>query len=210
MILPAAKKFLHDPRLGIVLLALAFFGCAAAARDAPDAGRILNFGQVNDTLFRGAQPNKDGVAGLQRLGVRTIINLRLQDDTWSGEEAVARKLGLGYVSVPLHGLSAPTDSDVARILALIESLPPPVFVHCEHGADRTGTIIACYRMQHDGWKGERAFAEAKSYGFSIFQFGMRHYLRTFSAARESFRKPAVTRRPMPDERRVVLGGLPVT
>lgn len=197
MIPTAPKIFRGTPSLGILLLALAFSGCVAAPREVPAADRILNFGEVNRTLFRGAQPNDADMANLQRLGVRTIINLRLPSDTWSEEATVARTLGLGYVSVPLRGLSAPTNAEVARILALIGSSPPPVFVHCEHGADRTGTIIACYRVQHDGWTGARAWAEAKSYGFSIFQFGMRHYIRTFSAAHEPAGKPAVTRIPLP-------------
>ena len=119
------------------------------------------------------------MASLQRLGVRTIINLRLPSDTWAGEEASARAHGLRYVSVPLRGLSAPTDAQIAQLLALIASSPTPIFIHCEHGADRTGTLIACYRIRHDGWSSERALAEAKLHGFSIFQIGMRRYIQAF-------------------------------
>ena len=95
MIPTAPKIFRGTPSLGILLLALAFSGCVAAPREVPAADRILNFGEVNRTLFRGAQPNDADMANLQRLGVRTIINLRLPSDTWSEEATVARTLGLG-------------------------------------------------------------------------------------------------------------------
>ena len=166
--------------LGFLLFVSAFVGCGATPRGAPTTEGIPNFGRVTTTLFRGAQPDEAGMAGLQRLGVRTVINLRLASDTWPAEEASARAHGLTYLAAPLAGLSAPTPAQVSQILALIESSPAPVFVHCQHGADRTGTIVACYRMQHDGWTVERAFAEAKLFGFSIFQIGMKHFIRKFS------------------------------
>lgn len=169
------------PLLGLLLCALAISGCGTAPRGVPASAGIANFGRVDVALFRGAQPDEAGIASLHRLGVRTIINLRLSEDLWSGEAVAAQTRGLAYFSVPLHGLSAPTDAEVERVLALIASSPPPVFVHCEHGADRTGTIIACYRMRHDGWTVERAFAEAKLHGFSAFQIGMRHYIQNFPA-----------------------------
>lgn len=162
-------------------LALAFSGCSLLARGVPASEGIPNFGRVSSALFRGAQPDERGLENLQRLGVATIINLRMADDVVPGEEATARRLGIGYVNVPLPGLSAPENADVDRVLALIASSPPPVFVHCEHGADRTGTIIACYRMRHDGWTAAQAMAEAQRYGISVFQFGMKRSIRAFAA-----------------------------
>ena len=170
---------------GGLLVALTISGCGSVSHGVPASEGILNFGRVNGALFRGAQPDERGMASVARLGVRTIINLRLAADTWRDEETFARAHGLGYFSVPLRGLGAPTDAQVAQVLALIESSPPPVFVHCEHGADRTGTIIACYRMRHDGWTVDQALAEAKLYGLSVFQVGMRRYIREFLPAASS-------------------------
>ena len=136
-------------------------------------------------LWRGAQPDAPGLEQLAKLGAARIINLRMADDVVPGEEATARRLGLDYENIPLPGFSAPDDAAVARVLALIATSPAPVFLHCEHGADRTGTIIACYRIRHDGWTVERALAEAQQYRMSAWEFGMRRYVKEFAAAAHS-------------------------
>ena len=77
----------------------------------------------------------------------------------------------------MPGLSAPSDEQVSRVMAIIDNPDyQPVFIHCKRGSDRTGTIAAIYRISHDGWDAERAIAEAKHYGMSWAEFGMRGYI----------------------------------
>lgn len=146
---------------------------------------ITNCARINNCLYRGAQPNGEGIKSLARLGVRTIINLRMTNDVWFAEEAEARARGIAYVNVPMSGIGRPTDEQVAKVLLIIQACTEPVFVHCQHGADRTGTVIACYRIQHDKWPSKQALQEAKEYGMSPLEIGMKHYVVDFGKSHKS-------------------------
>ena len=145
---------------------------------APQYG-IGNFGKVNEHLYRGAQPDAAGIRSLKELGIRTIINLRMTNDVLLAEAAEAQTNGIVYTNVPLAGLGRPTDVQVNTVLALIQKAEAPVFIHCEHGCDRTGTIIACYRIKHDHWSVEDALQEAEHYGMSKLERGMKRYIEDF-------------------------------
>src|SRR5262245_12259235 len=80
----------------------------------------------------------------------------------------------------MPGLSAPSDEQVNRVLSIIDSPDnQPVFIHCKRGSDRTGTIAAVYRISHDGWTADRAITEAKQYGLSWTEFGMKGYISDY-------------------------------
>jgi tyrosine-protein phosphatase SIW14 len=164
----------------ILLPALVF--CLAGSRGLPPSEGITNFGRVNEFIFRGAQPDGPAVGHLKSLGVKSIINLRVTDENTKSEGLQALANGLVYTNVPLAGLGRPTDEQVAKILALIDTLPKPVYVHCKHGCDRTGTVIACYRISHDHWTTDNALDEAGKYGMSRFERGMREYILNFASA----------------------------
>ena len=180
---------------------------ASAPSFEPDQKILPNFHRVNEQLYRGAQPLSGGIKQVALLGIRTIINLRGEDEGTRSEKEEAEAAGLRYVSIPLHGFRRPKDEEVERVLAVInDSQNWPVFVHCHHGEDRTGLIIACYRISHDGWSSEQAKNEARKNGMSRFQFGMKDYIgdyykRRLQRTRQSFSPNAATvttRALMPD------------
>lgn len=108
------------------------------------------------------------------------MNLRGEDDRARVESEEARAVGLRYYSVSLPEFSAPEDKEVQQVLDLINAPEnQPVFVHCRHGEDRTGTIIACFRITHDVWNAADAKKEAESCGMSWTQIGMKHYIDEF-------------------------------
>jgi protein tyrosine phosphatase (PTP) superfamily phosphohydrolase (DUF442 family) len=169
----------HWLKLCLVLLLAAASPAGARDRGVPPSEGIGNFGKVNDGLYRGAQPDAAGIKNLAQLGIKTIINLCMTNELWKAEASEASAIGITYTNVPLKGLGRPSDAQVAKLLTLIETLPGPVFIHCQHGCDRTGTIVACYRIKHHSWSSESALEEAAKYGLSKYERGMRKYILEF-------------------------------
>ena len=168
-------------RTGIIAVVFMLLtGAAATPSRETDEKLLPNFHQVNEHLYRGAQPLPGGIQRILALKIKTIINLRGEDENSRGEEAEAKAAGVRYYSIALPGFGRPSDEQVEKVLGIInDSQNWPVFVHCHHGEDRTGTIIAVYRISHDGWTSEQAKKEAKSFGMSRFQFGMKDYISDY-------------------------------
>lgn len=151
----------------------------AQVRD-PSVVRIHNFSHVNDHLYRGAQPTPEGLRDLATAHVSLVIDLRQPDKTSEAERRLVQSLGMQYIGVPLPPTSAPSSEEVKRVLSLINPDDSGItFVHCWRGKDRTGTVVACYRIQHDGWTPQRALHEASQHGMSEFQRSMRSFILHF-------------------------------
>jgi tyrosine-protein phosphatase SIW14 len=143
---------------------------------------IENFHQVDSHVYRGAQPTEEGFKYLAKVGVKTIIDLREADGRSRKEAEMVTAAGMKYFNIPMTGLTPPTPAEITRILDILENdVTGAVFVHCKRGADRTGAVIASYRIDHDGWDNARALGEAKARGMSFFQLPRQDYIRTFQA-----------------------------
>src|SRR3982074_3823090 len=81
---------------------------------------INNFYQVDQHVYRGAQPSDKGFQYLAKIGVKTIIDLREADERSGDEENVLRAAGMKYVNVPMTGLTPPTEAEISRILGILE------------------------------------------------------------------------------------------
>ena len=163
------------------LVALSFFGLTAwAAEPATTVAGIENFHQVSQFVYRGAQPTDQGFHNLSTLGVKVIIDLREHDERAVAEERTVTGDGMRYVNVPMTGMTPPTEAQIKQILALMEDQTAgPVFVHCKRGADRTGAVIAAYRIDHDKWENSQALSEAMKDKMSHFQVQRQQYIREF-------------------------------
>lgn len=167
-------------RARTIVLAPAFFLAFAAYAQQP-AG-VENFHKLNDNLYRGAQPTDEGFASLAKLGIKTVLDLREFDSRSLAEKKAVEAAGMKYVNVPLQGTNTPEPAVVAKALAVLNQKDAgPIFVHCRRGADRTGTIIACYRISHDGWQAAKALQEAKELGMAWYTKGMQHFIRDYHA-----------------------------
>lgn len=151
-----------------------------AAPSQPSARGVGHFFKVNDQLYRGAQPTEEGFQSLAKLGVKTIIDLREPSDRSEWEEGVVKGDGMRYLAFPISGLAAPSDTQIHDILKVLnDPSEGPVFVHCKRGKDRTGAIVACYRIQHDGWDNAKALKEARDLGMSWFEIPKQQFVMRF-------------------------------
>lgn len=135
-----------------------------------------NLFKVSGDLYRGAQPEAKGFRELKKMGIKTVINLRkLHSDI-----DLIGDTGLAYEAIPMWTWH-PEDEDVVRFLKIVTNKDRiPVFVHCQHGADRTGTMCAIYRMAMQGWTKDEAIEEMTKGGFSyhdIWDASLLSYLR---------------------------------
>ena len=62
----------------------------------------------------------------------------------------------------------PEEKEVIRFLRIVTNpKQTTVLVHCQHGADRTGTMCALYRVVEQGWTKEQAIEEMTQGGFGF-------------------------------------------
>jgi tyrosine-protein phosphatase SIW14 len=130
-----------------------------------DLSGVRDFGEVTPTLYRGTQPNREGFEQLAKMGVKIVVDLR---GDRKSERTTVEKLGMIYEPIAWFCMR-PKDRLVASFLNLIRDNPgKKIFVHCTTGIDRTGMMVAAYRMADQGWTAQEAMAEMKAFGFSRF------------------------------------------
>lgn len=173
------------------LAAAVGLGQLTLAADNPAAEHVRNFGEVNEHLYRGGEPTQEALEELAGLHVALVIDLREPGKGTNVEQQMVEALKMKYVNIPFHNYGAPTEEQMRRVLwLLVNGDTQKIFVHCWRGKDRTGTVVACYRMQHDGWDNQKALAEAHKYGMSFTERGMRSYILHFSPMSLSVLAPA--------------------
>ncbi len=123
------------------------------------------FRLVSPGLYRSAQPSLENIGWLSGFGVATLLDLR-DPITAALERRAAARAGIGVESVPMSGAWAPTFAELDRALAVLTdpATPRPILVHCLHGQDRTGVVIAAYRVIVEGVSPAQAAAEAQGFG----------------------------------------------
>ena len=154
---------------------------------------VPNFHQVSVQVYRGAQPTDRGFLNLAKLGVKTVIDLRQTDAHTLAEKKAVEAARMRFVSIPMRGLGAPTAEQVSKVLGWFnDESSGPVFVHCKRGADRTGTVVACYRIAHDHWDNQAALEEARSLGMSWMERAMQNYVLRFKPDTSVAVNPVIT------------------
>ena len=161
------RVFIRVPLAALAVLLIGAGSAARAENARLSAIRIDNFGIVNDHYYRGAQPTAADYPDLAALGVKTVIDLTR--DGRDDEKGLVEAAGMKFVRIPLTTTEAPAEMAITQFLALVnDPANQPVYVHCQGGRHRTGTMTAIYRMTQDGWTPARAYEEMKQYRFEGF------------------------------------------
>ena len=122
---------------------------------------VTNLYRVEPDLLRSAQPDSAGFGELTALGVKTVLDLRAGD----GDAEVAGSTALRLLQVPMRAWSLHDDQVIKALRILADRSNRPILVHCQHGADRTGAILALYRVVVEGWTKADALQEMNDAGF---------------------------------------------
>ncbi|HEX2344934.1 MAG TPA: dual specificity protein phosphatase family protein [Vicinamibacterales bacterium] len=142
---------------------------------------LPHFAVVSSQLYRGAQPEDAGFAELKKLGIDIVVNLRHEADRIARERTLVEAQGMRYVSIPWRGKQDPKTEQMAQFLGLLRDNPDrKVFVHCQRGAERTGVMVACYRMSREHWTSDQALAEMEASRFRAGRFAhLERFVREF-------------------------------
>jgi len=136
---------------------------------------LSNAYQLSPLLYRGAQPSKKGYRSLAERGVKAVISFR----TKKPNTKYLNELGLVSYHIPINTFKF-NNEHARAFLKILAEQPGPIYIHCYHGSDRTGTMTALYRIVYEKWPREKALAEMKDkkFGFHGMFSNLVEYIRT--------------------------------
>ena len=137
---------------------------------------VPNLHQITPTLYRSEQPTPLGFQNLEKLGIRTVINLR----AFSNDDDEVRGTALRTERVRILTWNV-DDAQVIEVMRMLRDTGNgPFLIHCKHGADRTGLMSAMYRVLEQGWTVDDALAELTGggYGYHAMWKNILRYVRS--------------------------------
>jgi protein-tyrosine phosphatase len=189
-------------RLAWLIVCLILTACATPtqpsaviARKSPNPAPVFNFQIVSaggsagaDAVYRSGQPKKEDWDYLEKIGVKTVVKLNLfSSDTEESEElSLAKKHNIKVIPIYMapedypHNLNPWASPDEKALMQAVEALENknnwPVLVHCSHGKDRTGLVVAIYSVRNKNYCKDAAYKQMQYYGTNPFLFGLKPML----------------------------------
>ncbi|MGC2404607.1 MAG: protein-tyrosine phosphatase family protein [Acidobacteriaceae bacterium] len=127
---------------------------------------LPNFGHVTQNLYRGGQPTSDGFNALHAMGVGIVVDFREDRTEIVTEKRQVESLGMKSIEIPWSANHEPSNAQIVEFLDLVRANPEAkIFVHCRRGADRTGVMIAAYRIAIEHEPVAEALSEMHRYHY---------------------------------------------
>jgi tyrosine-protein phosphatase SIW14 len=135
---------------------------------------LNNLYRVSDDLYRSEQPDHEAFVELSGMGIKSVLNLR----TTEKDDELIGNVGIKPFIIPMDAGSF-TDKEIIDALKVIVAAPKPILVHCRHGSDRTGVVVAMYRIVFQNWTKEDALNELFNggYGFHTYYKNIPEYIK---------------------------------
>jgi protein tyrosine/serine phosphatase len=138
---------------------------------------LSNVGRVSLDIYRGAQPEREGYATLKNMGIRTVVNLRSRHS----EQEEVKAAGMRSVEIPINAFKGLNSEVIDKVINVMTNPEyHPVFIHCKLGEDRTGALVAIYRMDVEGWTVSEAETEMQAFGFNDIWFNLKNAVRKYA------------------------------
>jgi protein tyrosine/serine phosphatase len=104
-------------------------------------------------LYRSGQLTSEQLTeAVHRYGIRTVVNFQLPGQETQAERELVKRLGVGFVNLPMPGDGFGDEDQFRKVLEVVDDPSRrPVLVHCARGTCRTGSAVALYRYERDGW-----------------------------------------------------------
>jgi hypothetical protein len=139
--------------------------------------------RVSGNIYRGAQPKADGYAELKKLGIDVVVSFLDGNHDIQKEKDLVESAGMTFVSVPWNAAHDPPRSTVVTFFATLrDNEGKKIFMNDLQGGDRTGLMVALYRIVHDHWTTDQALSEMNDFHYHKHLFPhMAHYVEAFPA-----------------------------
>jgi len=139
---------------------------------------LPNFGRVAENLYRGGQPTAEGFKSLHAMGVGIVVDLREKPAEVVSEKRQIESLGMKSIGIPWSANHKPSSAQIVEFLDLVRANPDTkIFVHCRRGADRTGVMIAAYRIAVEHKPAAEAVSEMHQYHYDwLFRSQLKRYI----------------------------------